>query len=293
MIAAAAARTAALTLLAATWLLAVTGCSLHPKRGGYYQDDGPSAEPPANLADIPDAVPRAEPLSRSGNRPYTVNGRTYYPLATADGYRERGIASWYGKKFHGRLTSSGEVYDMHAMTAAHRTLPLPSYARVTNLENGRSVVVRINDRGPFLHNRLIDLSYAAAAKLGILGPGTGLVEVEGIGSGSPPPAPTTIAARGGGLEVIPTAQASTAAPPSPPRLYVQAGAFVQHENAARMRARLEQAAFHPVFIHSAEEADGRRWLRVRIGPVASVEEADRLTERLAAHGVPDALIVVE
>lgn len=289
---AAAARTAAITLFAAIWLLALTGCSLHPKRGGYYQDDGPSAEPPANLADIPEAVPRAEPLSRSGNRPYTVNGRTYYPLATAEGYRERGIASWYGKKFHGRLTASGEVYDMHAMTAAHRTLPLPSYARVTNLENGRSVVVRVNDRGPFLHNRLIDLSYAAAAKLGILGTGTGLVEVEGIGGGMLPPASTTIAARGGGLELIATAQASAAAPP-PPRLYVQAGAFVHQENAERLRARLEQVAFHPVFIHSAEQVDGRRWWRVRIGPVASVEEADRLTERLAAHGVPEALIVVE
>lgn len=286
-----AARTAAKALLAAALLLAASGCSLHPKRGGYYQDDG-SADTPANLADIPDAVPRAEPLSRSGNRPYTVNGRTYYPLVTADGYRERGIASWYGKKFHGRLTSSGEPYDMYTMTAAHRTLPLPSYARVTNLENGRSVVVRVNDRGPFLHNRLIDLSYAAAAKLGILGAGTGLVEVEAItpGAAPPPSTATTTTARSRSLEVIPTAHAAAV---EPPRLYVQAGAFVQHENAARLRARLEQAAFHPVLIESAQEADGRRWWRVRIGPAASVEEADRLTERLAAHGVPDALIVVE
>ncbi len=270
-------------------LLAASGCSLHPQRGGYYEDDGPAGVP-VNIAGIPDAVPRAEPLSRSGNRPYTVNGRIYYPLTTADGYRERGIASWYGKKFHGRLTASGEVYDMHAMTAAHRTLPLPSYVRVTNLENGRSVVVRVNDRGPFLHNRLIDLSYAAAAKLGILGVGTGLVEVEAVGPGKPLPPATTTTAGARDLTVNSTVHAASA---TPPRLYVQAGAFVHHENAARLRARLERAAFHPLRIESTKQTDGRYLLRVRIGPIASVEEADRLTAQLAAHGVPDALIVVE
>jgi peptidoglycan lytic transglycosylase len=162
-------------------LVLLSACGTLSRSGGYYEDDGPEANPPADVASIPDAVPKREPLADSGNKPYTVSGKTYYPLADASGYHERGIASWYGRKFKGKRTSSGEPYDMYAMTAAHKTLPLPSYARVRNLHNGRSVVVRINDRGPFLSNRLIDLSYAAAAKLGILGTGTGVVEVDAIG----------------------------------------------------------------------------------------------------------------
>src|SRR5689334_21992480 len=147
------------------------------KSGGYYLDDGPGANPPANLEQIPDAVPRLEPLHRFANRPYSVFGRDYVPATELRPYHERGIASWYGRKFHGVSTSTGEPYDMYAMTAAHPTLPLPSYAKVTHVATGRSVIVRVNDRGPFLHGRVIDLSYAAASRLGFLREGSAEVEV--------------------------------------------------------------------------------------------------------------------
>lgn len=146
--------------------------------GGYYLDDGPGENPPADLESIPDAVPRAEPLNPRTARPYVVFDRRYEPMTELAPYRARGIATWYGRRYHGRRTSNGEIYDMYAMTAAHPTLPIPSYVRVTHLGNGRSVVVRINDRGPFLGNRLIDLSYTAAARLGYLTAGSAEVEVE-------------------------------------------------------------------------------------------------------------------
>ena len=150
------------------------------KRGGYYLDDGPGDSPPPNLDAVPDAVPKPESLRPASNRPYEVFGRTYTPLTIVGPYREKGVASWYGRRYHGKKTSSGEVYDMYAMTAAHPTLPIPSYARVTNRKTNRAVVVRANDRGPFLHDRVIDLSYAAAYKIGTLDGGSGLVEVEAI-----------------------------------------------------------------------------------------------------------------
>ena len=148
--------------------------------GGYYKDDGPGDEIPDNLDDLPDAVPRQEPLHRFANRPYNVFGKYYTPTSHVRPFRQRGVASWYGKKFHGQKTSTGERYDMFAMTAAHPTLPLPSYARITNPANGKSVVVRVNDRGPFHSNRIIDLSYAAAHRLGYIKTGSTLVEVEAI-----------------------------------------------------------------------------------------------------------------
>ncbi|MGQ0443135.1 MAG: septal ring lytic transglycosylase RlpA family protein [Methylophilaceae bacterium] len=150
------------------------------KPGGYYLDDGPDANPPSNLDAIPDAIPKFEPPLGRSNKPYKALGKTYVPLKSAQNYTERGIASWYGKRFHGRKTSSGEIYDMYSMSAAHTVLPLPSYVKVTNPANGRSVVVRINDRGPFKHSRIIDLSYAAAHKLQLIKQGSGLVEVETI-----------------------------------------------------------------------------------------------------------------
>jgi rare lipoprotein A len=149
-------------------------------KGGYYKDDGPHANPPANLERVPDAVPKSEPLHRFANRPYTAMGTSYTPMTSVQPFRQRGLASWYGKRYHGQKTSSGEVYDMYQMTAAHPTLPIPSYARVTNVKNGRSVVVRINDRGPFRSNRIIDLSYVAAYKLGYIQAGEATVEVESI-----------------------------------------------------------------------------------------------------------------
>lgn len=150
------------------------------KGGGYYLDDGPEANPPANLDSVPDAVPRVEPLKTATMRPYVALGKTYTPMTALKPYKKRGQASWYGKRYHGRRTASGDVYDMYSMTAAHPTLPIPSYARVTNLQNGSSVIVRVNDRGPFLESRLIDLSYVAAHKLGILANGSSRVEVESI-----------------------------------------------------------------------------------------------------------------
>ncbi|MGH8684053.1 MAG: septal ring lytic transglycosylase RlpA family protein, partial [Nitrosospira sp.] len=150
------------------------------KKGGYYLDDGPGDNPPADLASIPDAVPRGEPLRQANMRPYVALGKSYTPMTALKPYRGRGIASWYGRRYHGQKTASGERYDMYTMTAAHTTLPLPSYARVTNIRNGKSVVVRVNDRGPFHSDRLIDLSYTAAYKLGVLDGGSAWVEVESI-----------------------------------------------------------------------------------------------------------------
>ncbi len=148
--------------------------------GGYLAGDGPGANPPANIDEIPDAVPKNEPLHRYANRPYVALAKNYTPLSAPGNFKQRGIASWYGKKFHDNRTSSGEKYDMYAMTAAHPILPIPSYARVTNVATNKSVIVRINDRGPFMHNRAIDLSYTAAHKLGLSNNGSSTVEIESI-----------------------------------------------------------------------------------------------------------------
>jgi rare lipoprotein A len=186
-------------VIAATLIIFVSGCgsvlkrdppgknasasgvvSSVKKRGGYYLDDGPGDNPPVDLASVPDATPRDEPLRQANMRPYSALGKWYTPKTALEAYRERGIASWYGRRYHGQKTASGELYDMYGMTAAHPTLPIPSYARVTNISNRRSVVVRVNDRGPFLSERLIDLSYTAAYKLDVLGGGSAWVEVETI-----------------------------------------------------------------------------------------------------------------
>lgn len=167
-------------LVALTVIL--TGCSSSSSKrgGGYYLDDGPMAHTPHNLHLIPDATPRIEPFAPANLRPYQVMGRYFEPITDSRPFTQVGIASWYGKKFHGNTTANGERYDMYAMTAAHPTLPLPSYARVTRLDNNKSVIVRINDRGPFIGQRIIDLSYAAAAKLDMIGPGKARVRVEAI-----------------------------------------------------------------------------------------------------------------
>ena len=158
----------------------LAACGSTPQKGGYYKDDGPHERPPANLDRVADAVPRTEPLHKWANRPYEALGKKYVPMTRVEPFRQRGVASWYGKRYHGQKTSSGETYDMYQMTAAHPTLPIPSYARVTNVANGRSVVVRINDRGPFHAQRVIDLSYVAAHKLGYIQAGQATVEVESV-----------------------------------------------------------------------------------------------------------------
>ena len=167
-------------VLVLSLLLLLSGCGYfeQARRGGaYFEDDGPPSDKGPDPSTVLNAVPIVEPLSKTGNKPYTVFDVQYHPMKSAAGYREKGTASWYGKKFHGRRTSSGEVYDMYAMTAAHKTLPLPTYVKVRNLGNGAEIVVRVNDRGPFLGGRLIDLSYMAARKLDIAAAGTGQVEV--------------------------------------------------------------------------------------------------------------------
>jgi rare lipoprotein A len=168
----------ALRLALAFALLA--GCASTDRKGGYYKDDGPGAKPPANIDGIADATPRIEPLHKFANRPYSALGKNYTPLTSVQSFKQRGMASWYGKKFHGQKTASGELYDMYQMTAAHPTLPIPSYVRVTSVANGKSVVVRVNDRGPFHAQRVIDLSYAAAYKLGYIQAGAAEVTLEAI-----------------------------------------------------------------------------------------------------------------
>src|SRR5262249_471090 len=186
------------------------------RRGGQDREGGRGESPPANRADIAAAQPGREPLTRAANRPYVVFGKAYEPMAALQPFRQRGLASWYGRRFHGQKTSTGETYDMYAMTAAHTTLPIPSYARVTNLANGRSVVVRVNDRGPFHSDRIIDLSYAAAYKLGYAAAGSAQVEVESIVPGETQIAaapPTTTSPQSPPGAASPAAPTSASPPP--------------------------------------------------------------------------------
>ncbi len=243
--------------LALTALLLLAACAPFPQRDG-------APEAPFDPSRIEPAVPRPEPLSRYGNPPvYEVHGKRYRTLASARGYREEGVASWYGTKFHGRRTSSGEPYDMYAMTAAHKTLPLPSYVRVTNLENGRSAVVRVNDRGPFHEGRIIDLSYAAAVVLGIAERGTARVRVEA-------------------LDLADEASADPAGP-----FYLQAGAFRDRRNAEALHRRLQGELEVPVRI----ETPRRGLYRVRIGPLADLGRARTVSEALDRLGVPAPLLI--
>lgn len=249
----------------------------------HIRDGGP--EVPPDVSRIPEPVPRAEPRARYGNHsPYVVLGRRYHVMDSAEGYVERGIASWYGTKFHGRPTSSFEPYDMYAFTAAHKTLPLPTYARVTNLENGRSVVVRINDRGPFHADRLIDLSYAAAVKLGIHIRGTGPVEVQAIvppgmhqGLAEVPAlARQAVAAAGGATATAPILVEAG-------EVTLQVGSYGERANARRVEQQLEAAGIRPVYIQRAEVGSGTVH-RVRIGPI-NVDAQPRIVERVQALGL--------
>lgn len=293
----------------------LSACGSTPKRsgpverapsgggGGYYLDDGPGANAPANIEAIPDAVPKIEPLGRGTMRPYTVMGRNYTPMTRLEPYKARGVASWYGRRYHGKQTSSGEIYDMYAMTAAHTILPIPSYVRVTNVANGRSVVLRVNDRGPFIDSRLIDLSYTAAYKLGILGAGSGMVEVESIipGQSAPPPPAESPKA------VVPAQQPVVAvidnspvtAVPLPPSVpvptvpapvapaavpqaavagpYLQFGAFGVQANAESYLARLQTQADWLAGTLRIQQSDGI--YRVQAGPYASEAAAREAAER--------------
>lgn len=239
--------------------------------GGYYKDDGPGDNPPANLDAIPDAVPRLEPLHRFANRPYVALGQAYTPDTELRSYKESGTASWYGRRYHGQRTSSGESYDMYGMTAAHRTLPIPSYARVTNVASKRSVVVRINDRGPFHSDRVIDVSYTAAYKLGMLQGGSTQVEIEALDPrGQPAVAPKTAPLRQ--PEPLAAAPAMTTAAENG-RIYVQLGAFGMQDNAEQFRGRLKLELAQLADKLQITPADGM--FKVRTGPYASHAEASQ------------------
>jgi rare lipoprotein A len=280
-------------------VLALSACASAPipgeqaqpvaqRSGGYYKDDGPGEQPPANLDQIADAQPKAEPPHRYANRPYQVFGKEYVPFASVQPYRQRGMASWYGKKFHGQRTASGETYDMYAMTAAHTTLPIPSYARVTRVATGRSVIVRINDRGPFHQGRMIDLSYAAALKLGFVHLGSAEVELESIEPGQAE-TPTQQAAA-----PTPSAAATTeqalAAPEQAAAVYVQVGAFSSRDNAENLRSRLE-GEFGWLKDTVQVLAIGNLW-RLHVGPYRTHDDARSVAERIESQLSVKPLLVV-
>ncbi len=232
-----------------------------PAKGAYYKDDGPGANPPPNLAAIADAVPRAEPLHRFANRPYQVFGRDYAPLAAAVPFRQAGVGSWYGRRFHGLPTSSGEPYDMYAMTAAHPTLPIPSYVRVTNPANGRSVVVRINDRGPFHADRIIDLSYTAAWKLGYAETGSARLEVEAVLPGAAEPVQAAAAESKG--------------------LFLQLGAFSARESAEAFRVRVYRELAW--LSEAIQVVAGGPLFRLHLGPYRTQDEARSIADRIQSE----------
>ncbi len=292
-------------LLIGVALSVIAGCG-----SSRVRDGAPSGS--VAIPDLPgDAIPRPEPRSRYGNGPvYEVFGRHYTVMGSSDGYSERGVASWYGKKFHGRLTSNREPYDMYAMTAAHKTLPLPTYVRVRNLRNDRAVVVRVNDRGPFVHNRIIDLSYAAALKLDMVSDGTSLVEVTAISFDEPagdrpvrvsqPAAPAPEPVRQSppvSVEPPPVGAAVTRTPePLLPhaenRVYAQVGAFGSRDNAERRHALLLSRGIANSFIHVDTGVEPPLY-RVRIGPIVEVIQYDILVEELENLGISNPYLVTD
>jgi rare lipoprotein A len=269
-----------LTLLA----MSLAGCG-----GSSVRDSAPRSGSVA-IPDLPaDPTPRAEPPSRYGNGPeYEVFGKRYTVMPTSHGYRERGVASWYGQKFHGNLTSNRETYDMYEMTAAHKSLPLPTYVRVTNLSNDKSVIVRVNDRGPFVHNRIIDLSYGAALKLDMIKTGTSLVEVEAI-SFDKPTGDRPV------RQVIPAEPAVPDPGPAAPhidedRIFLQVGAFGSRDNAERRLAELQSANILSSFVVEDTAATPALY-RVRIGPIRGIVQYDMVVEELRNLGITDPYLV--
>ncbi|UTW02990.1 septal ring lytic transglycosylase RlpA family protein [Amphritea atlantica] len=268
-----------LRLIVLSLIAVLGGCSSAPSgRYAVEKDYGPSDR--VDVSHVPDAVPRVEPKSRGGNKsPYTVLGKTYYVMPSGSGYKERGIASWYGKKFHGHKTSNGETYNMYGMSAAHKSLPLPSYVQVTNVSNGRRVIVRVNDRGPFHGGRIIDLSYAAASKLDMLGGGTAHVEVEAIDPGSWSTSSAAIVSAGSTATAPPVT--STAAVG---KRYLQVGAFGLEATAAEAKQQLQQMLpGYQIRIVPLNLSD-RTLYRVQVGPVQLNADLAELVSRIEAAG---------
>lgn len=269
-----------------------------PSKGGIAVADLPSdwdirdGTPRAllNPNNIADAVPQRDAVTKAGNKtPYTVLGETYRVMPSGRGFRQRGMGSWYGTKFHGRKTSNGEDYDVYAMTAAHKTLPIPCYVRVTNLENGRRAVVRVNDRGPFLHNRIIDLSYAAATKLGYATKGTALLEIEYIDTNNPSiysgSAYASSSAPAPAARPVPSATPAAAGMQSS-RQYLQAGAFGNYDSARQLAEKLQRQLNSPVFVNT----DNPKVYRVHVGPIPA-HQINEVRARLAAANIPNAHFV--
>jgi rare lipoprotein A len=283
------------SLLIGLIALLLAACASAPKRPGFYGEDGPPEHVPSDLLSTPDAVPRNEPLNPFANRPYVALGRTFVPSTTDAPFHQRGIASWYGRQFQGNRTASGERYDMFAMTAAHPTLPIPSYARVTSTRDGRSVIVRINDRGPFVRGRIIDLSYAAAARLGLAGPGSGEVEVDRI---LPTQASAALPAKPGEArppsrmekgEVIPSPTAQTSGEVSPSEPESAAVAFAVAPPVALTPSPSSAPAEEGNPLPSATSPSEGPWARgagptrwsVQLGAFAVAMNAEALRDRLA------------
>jgi len=271
----------------------LAGCASAPKsseprgwepstnKGGYYQDDGPAASPPLYLASVPDAEPREEPLLKFANQSYERMGSRYVPDTSGKPYKAQGLASWYGRKFHGQKTSSGELYDMYGMTAAHRTLPIPSYARVTNIRTGQAVVVRINDRGPFHPSRLIDVSYTAALKLGLLATGSAMVEVERIfttdGQG---PSTSGAAPSVAQLAASPTVTVNGPGSSNASRAFLQLGAFGTQANAEAFRDRVQQELTW--LNENIRILPKGSLFSVRLGPYPTRLEASAIADKIRA-----------
>jgi rare lipoprotein A len=275
----AAATRGARTCAAVVFLVSLAACAGNAPQPAVVQPGAAAANEPGGT------VPPSPPRSQRGNPPfYEVLGKRYHVLPTSAGYVQRGIASWYGRDFHGLATSSGEIYNMHAMTAAHTTLPLPTWVEVTNLANGKRVVVKVNDRGPFVDDRLIDLSYAAATALDVVGPGTARVEVRAV-------APPLDAYRSGATVAAAPAPVEQGAAPAE-RMFLQIGAFSEAENAERLVARLRASGFANSTVVS-EPSDRRGLHRVWLGPVQDSVEFDALDARLRAIGVSGSRLVVD
>ena len=283
-----------LPLLAAAFLTLLHGCATAPTDGAPSQA--------IDFSDAADAIPRLEPPSPYGNpSTYEVHGQSYSVMEENSGYTERGIASWYGTKFHGRRTSSGEPYDMYAMSAAHRSLRLPAYVKVINLNNDRSTVVRVNDRGPFHPERIIDLSYAAANKLGFIESGTAPVEISVIIPGeSPVPEPFAPTSTGT-IPASPTnptppasAESPATAPPTetPPRIYLQLAVFTRRESADQLRTQLHTHQLTNTVIQEEQHLESTLY-KVRLGPIEDTTEADRLANHLNELGLGMPYIVIE
>ena len=265
-----------LYLVSTLFLSACGGVKLVPSSG----DAAPSKR--VDVSSVPNAIPKNEPKSRYGNpKSYVVFDKRYYVMESNKGFVEKGIASWYGTKFHGRRTSSGETYDMYAMTAAHKNLPLPTYVKVTNLNNGKHIIVKVNDRGPFHENRIIDLSYTAAIKLDIIKKGTGLVEVRAIQPGD---ALSDSPNEGAPVKVVSSSSDNTG-------FYIQVGSFGQLANAENLRIKLGPLGEHLVKISQAV-VQGQTLYRVRIGPLTDIDHSDSITTQLESYGVSEHRIVI-